>query len=320
MSNPDARAQFDQGIERAVQHWLSYWRARANDPQAWASAMGHALRALRWSIEVGRALEAAIDLALAMQPPMMYQGQWSEWEALLRELLGKAQSKASQERRFELRHCLGTIYMRQHRLDESLALSEENYRWALAADDHVARAAAAIMMAEAYLNAGAFERALVCADEVRMLGQQAGVPRYEADGLIDAARALIGLGELAEAERRLRAALELSIAASLPVLQAKAELFSGHVCCHRSRWSEAAGHYQRALCLVISYGDEVGRATVQIGMARALTELGQLDEAARLLEDAVRVHRRHGNHPAERVAVQRLHDVMARQMLTKVDE
>jgi hypothetical protein len=198
MSIPGARVQFDQGIERALQHWLSYWQAPAHDPEAWAGAAGHALRALRWSIAAGQGLEAAIDLALAMQGYMMYRGQWSDWEALLRQLLDKANYMASQERRFALRHHLGAVYMRQHRLDESLVLTEENYRWALASGDRRLQADAAINLAETYLNADAAEQALIHAEEAASLGAALNLPWKEADGLIDAARALLAQGNLAE--------------------------------------------------------------------------------------------------------------------------
>lgn len=313
MSSSHARVQFDQGIERALQHWLSYWQAQANDPEAWGGAAAHSLRALRWSIAAGQALETAIDLALAMQATMMYRGQWSEWEALLRQLLEKANSIAmSQERRFALRHHLGALYMRQHRLAESLALSEENYRCALAAGDRRLQADAAILLAETYLNADAPEQALAYAEEAAGLGAVLNLPWEEADGLIDAARALLAQGRLAEAEQRLRRAEALAAAEGHPVFQAKARLFLGQTAFRSGCWQEALAHFEIALDLVTSYGDEVGRATVQISMGRALAELGRLDDATRLLEDAVRVHRHHGNLPAERVAVQRLQEVMER--------
>lgn len=312
MSIPGARVQFDQGIERAVQHWLSYWQAPAHDPAAWAGTAGHALRALRWSIAAGQGLEAAIDLALAMQPYMMYRGQWSDWETLLRQLMEKAQSTANQERRFALRHHLGAIYMRQHRLAEGLALSEENYRWAVASGDRRLQADAAILLAETYLNADAAEQALAYAEESASLGAALNLRWKEADGLIDAGRALLAQGRLAEAEQRLRRAETLAAAEGQPVYQAKARLFLGQAAGRSGCWQEALAHFEIALGLVTSYGDEVGRATVQISMGRALAELGRLDDASRLLEDSVRVHRRHGNEPAERVAVQRLQEVAAR--------
>lgn len=311
MSVPVARAQFDQGIGRAVQHWLNSWPAQANDPEDRAHLAGHALAALRWSVATGQALEPAADLVVAIQAYMLYQGQWNEWEALLHRLLEQA-SCLSQERLFALRHLLGALYMRQHRLAESLALSGENHRWALAMSDRCRQAEAAINLAEAYLNAQEFEQALVHAEEATALAVAHTLSWQQADGLIDAARALIGLGELAEAERRLRRADALATATGYPVYQAKAQLFLGQLLGRAGRWQEALQHLETARRLVISYGDEVGRATVQISLGRALAELGRLDDATRLLEDAVRVHRRHGNLPAERVAVQRLQEVVAR--------
>jgi tetratricopeptide (TPR) repeat protein len=312
MSIPGARVQFDQGIARAMQHWLSYWQAQANGPEAWTGAAGHALRALRWSIAAGQALETAIDLALAMQGYMMYRGQWSDSEALLRQLLENAPSTASQERRFALRHCLGAVYMRQHRLAESLALTEENYRWALAAGDRHLQADAAVLLAETYLNADVAEQALIHAEEAASLGAALNLPWKEADGLIDAARALLAQDKPAEAGQRLRRAETLAASEGYPVYQAKARLFLGQAAARSGRWQEALAHFELALGLVTSYGDEVGRATVQMHLGQTLAALGRLDDAARLLEDAVRVHRRHGNLPAERIAVQRLQEVTAR--------
>jgi tetratricopeptide (TPR) repeat protein len=318
MSNTHVRAQFDEGIERAVGHWLCHWREYGHSPEGGAAAAGHALAALRWCIASGRALEPAIDLAQAMQAYMMYQGQWSDWELLLRQLLEKADCIASQERRFALRHYLGAVYMRQHRLAESLALTEENYHWALATGNRHLQADAATLLAEAYLNADAAEQALAYAEESASLGAALNLPWKEADGLIDAARALLAQGKLAEAEQRLRRAETLAATTGYPVYQAKAWLFLGQVAARSGCWQEALAHFELALGLVTSYGDEVGRATVQIHIGRTLAELGRLDDAACLLEDAVRVHRRHGNLPAERVAVQRLQEVMARRGVSEV--
>ncbi|HSN73787.1 MAG TPA: tetratricopeptide repeat protein [Anaerolineae bacterium] len=317
MSNAHVRAQFDEGIERAVGHWLCHWREHGHSPEGEAAAARHALAALRWCIASGRALEMAIDLALAMQAYMMYQGQWSEWEALLHRLLEQASSAASQERRFALRHSLGAVYYRQHRLAESLALSQENYRWALAIGDRRLQADAAINLAEAYLNTDAAEQALVHAEEAASLGAALNLPWKEADGLIDAARALLAQGKLAEAEQRLRRAETLAATTGYPVYQAKAWLFLGQVAARSGCWQEALAHFELALGLVTSYGDEVGRATVQMHIGRTLAELGRLDDASRLLEDAVRIHRRHGNLPAEQIAVQRLQEVMARRSVSE---
>ena len=104
----------------------------------------------------------------------------------------------------------------------------------------------------------------------------------------------------------------LATATGYPVYQAKAQLFLGQVTGRRGRWDKALGRFETALQLVMSYGDEVGRATVQVSLGRALMEVGRLDEASQILEDAVRVHRHHGNLPAERVALQRLHELRTR--------
>lgn len=312
MNASAARLQFQVGMERAVRYWLVYWQEHSHEPAALTTARDHALRALAWCLDHEHALDAAIDLALAINAHMLHQGLWWEWEALLQRLLLRASAAASPEQRFALRHALGAIYFRQHRLDESLALSHENHRWAVVAGHRRLQADAAINLAEAYLNAGAPERALAHAEEAAALGTALALPWKEADGLIDAARALLALGEGQEAERRLQRAADLAAAANLPVYHAKAQLFLGHLAGRCDCWQQALAHYEAALSLVSSYGDAVGLATVQSAQGWALLHLDRLDEAASLLQDAVRVLRQHGNQPAERVALERLREATAR--------
>ncbi len=313
MSDPEARAIFTAGQQRAVQHWLCVWQSQGGqDLAALDDFRGHALRALDWCAAAENLPDEAIDLALAMHELMIRQGQWHQWKALLRLLLLRAEQSRSPEQQFALRHNLATVCFRLHQLDESIALSQENYRWACSAGEGFRQAQAAINLAEAYLNAQDFERALAHAEEAAALAAVHAMPWQEADSWIDAARALIGLGELAEAETRLRRAEALAAATGYPVYQAKAQLFLGQLLGRRGRWQEALQHLEMARRLVISYGDEVGRAVVQIHLGRTLAELGRLDEAVHLLEDAVLVHRRHGNHPAERAALERLREATAR--------
>jgi tetratricopeptide (TPR) repeat protein len=312
VSDPAARAVFLSGRERAVQHWLGVWQAHGQEPAVQVAVSGHALRALAMYAADEDLPDAAVDLALALDVFMIRQGQWLSWEALLRRVLAQVKLHGSSDRQFALRHSLATICFRTHRLEESIALAHDNYRWASAAGQGQRQAMAAINLAEAYLNAQDFERALARAEEAAMLAAANAMPWQEADGLIDAARALMGLGELAEAERRLRCADMLAVDTGYPVYQAKAQLFLGQVLGRLGRWQEALQHLEMARRLVISYGDEVGRAVVQIHLGRTLVELGRLDEAVPLLEDAVMVHRRHGNHPAEQAALERLREATAR--------
>ena len=86
-----------------------------------------------------------------------------------------------------MRHNLAALYFRLHRLEESLALSQENYRWAMAAGEGWRQAQAAINLSEAYLNANAFDRAFAHAEEAAALAAAFNSPWQEADGLINAA-------------------------------------------------------------------------------------------------------------------------------------
>lgn len=312
MNAPEVRAQFVSGVDRAAAYWLAYWRAHAATPQALARAHGHALRALTWHVTCARSLATAVELVAAMQDTMMFQGQWWEWEALLRQLLAKADAAGNHEYQTMLRGAISAICFRTGRIDESISLAMKLYHQAVSSGDPRRQAGAALGLAEAYLSAGAGDRALVYAEEVTTLGATYDLPRFEADGLIDAARALIDQGDLAEAERRLLRAAEIAASPDLVMFYAKAQLFLGHVSRSRQQWQEALAHYEIALALVAGYGDEVGRATVQSHIGRALAELGHLDEASRLLEDAVHVLRRHGNEPAERAAMQQLQEVKTR--------
>ena len=221
MSRTETRTQFVAGAERAAQHWLAFWQAHSQELETLAPVSGHALRALEWCAACENTPDAAIDLALAIEPLMIRQGQWHEWEALLRRLLLKADATGSPERRFALRHNLAALYFRLHRIEESIALSQDNYRWAIDAGEDRRQAQAAINLAEAYLNAEQFDRALAHAEEATALASAHHLSWQEADGMINAARALMGMGELAEAERRLRQADALATATGYPVYQAK---------------------------------------------------------------------------------------------------
>ncbi len=245
---------------------------------------------------------------------MMYRGQWSEWEALLRHRLLEQAGCASQERRFALRHNLAALYLRLHRTGGEHGANRGELPLGRGAGDRQLQADAAIHLSEAYLNADAARAGVGPCRGSRQPGlPRSNLPWKEADGLIDAGRALLAQGELAEAEQRLRRAETLAATDGLSRSTRPRRGCSWARWLVRSGcWQEALAHFEIALGLVTSYGDEVGRATVQISMGRALAELGRLDDAACLLEDAVRVHRRHGNLPAERVAVQRLQEVMAR--------
>ncbi|OIO95262.1 MAG: hypothetical protein AUK03_05730 [Anaerolineae bacterium CG2_30_64_16] len=312
MIDSDPRAQFLAGMDRAARHWLVFWTGHAHQQEALLEARGHALRALAWCATCDGSLDVAIDLALAMHGHMMWLGGWHEWQALLWQLFARASVAADPERQFALRHHISTICWRLHRLDESIALSEENQRWAISAGDRPRQLQVAMGLAETYLNAEAYDRALACAEEVAALAATLNALAQEADGLIDAARALLGLDELAEAERRLQRALSLAAAAGDVTYHAKAQLFIGHAAARGERWDEALRWFEAALELVASYGDEVGCATIKSHIGCALMEFGRWDEARRLLEEAVRVHRRCGNLPAEQLARQRLRELETR--------
>ncbi|MBX7233849.1 MAG: tetratricopeptide repeat protein [Caldilineales bacterium] len=316
MHPAEAAPAFVAGKERSARYWLDIWAAPSRDMERLDDARRHGLRVVKWCAEEDGLLDLAIDLAIAMSEHMTWRGNWQEWEEVLRSLFGKMNPIAASDRHFALREALSALYFRQHRLDESIALSGENYHRARADGAIAHQARAALNLAEAHLNAGAAEKALAYAEELRVLAARIGSQWQEADAHIDAARALAALNCLAEAEQRLWQGHALAVAAGLPVYQAKAHIFLGHVACHRQQWQEALARFETALALVVSYGDEVGRATVQSNIGRALTELGRWQEAIAILEDAVRTFRYHGNAPAERIALQRLQDLETRRSKT----
>ncbi len=317
MTEAEAGAIYDAGKGRAVRHWLAFWQNPVQDRERLSDARRHTLRALDCCTGDKTLLDPAIDLALAAHAHMLHQGEWWRWEEALRQLLHQIDATMMSERQFALRECLSNICFRQHRLEESIALSGENYRRAKSAGDSARQARSAINLAEAYLNAqlslpDALAQALYYAEEAGALSAVLGVRWQESDALINAARALAAMNRLAEAEQRLWQGHALASAADLPVYQAKSQLFLGQVAGLGGNWQRGLTHFDTALVLVTSYGDEVGRATVQSNIGRALMELGRWQEAANILEDAVRVFRHHGNAPAEQLALQRLRELEAR--------
>ena len=307
---------FAAGKERSARYWLDFWAAPSHDPHRLDEAQRHSVQTVMWCAEDEGLLDLAIDLAIAMSERATWRGKWHDWEAVLRHLLGKTNPTVMSDRHFALREALSAVCFRQHRIDESIALSGENYHRARAAGATAHQARAALNLAEAHLNAGAAEQALAYAEELRVLAVRIGSRWQEADAHIDAARALTALNRVAEAEQRLWQGHALAVAGGLPVYQTKAHIFLGHVACHRQQWPEALARFETALSLVISYGDEVGRATVQSNVGRVLIELGRWQEAIAILEDAVRTFRFHGNVPAERIALQRLQDLETRRAKT----
>jgi tetratricopeptide (TPR) repeat protein len=314
MHPAEAAPTFTAGKTRAAQHWLDFWAAPSREAERLDDARRHSLKALKWCAEEATLLDLAIDLAIAMSEHMTWRGVWRDWEEVLRFLSGKVSASAAADRHFALREALSALCFRQHRLDESIALSGENYDRARAAGAIAHQARAALNLAEAHLNAGAADQALAYAEELAVLAARLGVRWQEADAHINAARALGAMNRPEEAEQRLWQGHALAVAAGLPVYEAKAHIFLGHVACHRQQWQAALARFEAALALVTSYGDEVGRATVQSNIGRALTELGRWQEAAAILEGAVRAFRHHGNTPAERIALQRLQDLETRRL------
>jgi tetratricopeptide (TPR) repeat protein len=202
---------FQAGIERAAQHWLSFFGDRTRvDAETWAANGGHALRTLTWCIDSRRYLEVAADLALALHTKMMYLGYWQEWETLLRRLIVQATPALDAERLWELTQALGSLSLRLHRFAEAIALAERNDQLAATRGDLARQQAAQIRLAEIHLNAEHFDQALGHAEEATELAMALGDPIGEADSLINAARALMDLGDIAEAERRLTKALALT--------------------------------------------------------------------------------------------------------------
>jgi tetratricopeptide (TPR) repeat protein len=308
-----SQAFFAAGMARAAQHWLDFWQHNGHDAEAQRQARGHALRALTWCAEWGTAPETTADLAVALHGYIMQVGQWHEWEACLRRVLVQTRAHIDEVRRYELQFCLAFLYFRLHRLDDAIALAQDNERLAVAAGDIRRQQKAVSMLAETYLNGQRFDLALDYAERARALAIIFEDTALQADSLINMARALLGLNRLDEAEEHLLRADRLVIEANNAVYQCKARLFLGHAAAARGEWRRSLDYCSDALALVQSYGDEAGYAVIRSHAGRALLELGRWDEATQALTEALRLHRYHGNAPAEQVCLQRLQDLHTRQ-------
>lgn len=308
----DAPACFHAGIERTARVWLSRLPPDADPRTLPPRTIDHALRALAVCLQHGQNPDLTMDLALALHTTMIRIGQWRVWEHYLRTLVAAGHPGGQLERWLRVRHRLGEIWFRMGRMDEAILLAHESRALALNSGNLTMQYAATSILAEASLNKGDHSLALRYAEETVTLAAAMSNKALEADGWINSARALLGADNYAEANQRLWHAHALALTADDAVYQAKARLFLGHGAMHRAHWPEALAHFDAAHALVSSYGDEVGRATVQTHLGSVLTELGQWDAAARLLEDAVRVLRRHGNEPAEHNALRRLSELEAR--------
>lgn len=314
MIRPDTQSLFAAGMKRSLHHWLAFWQQNGHDADAQRQARNHTLRALMWCAEWNEAPETTADLALALEPQMMLVGRWAEWETCLRHVLDHIRPHLDHERRYELQYRLATLCFRLHRLDEAIALAEDNERIAVAAGDVRRQERVAILLAETYLNRPQYDTALAYAEHAVALATALGAPVREADGRINIARALLGLGRMAEAEQHLAVADRLTRAAQDAVYQCKTQLFMGHAAVARQAWPEALARFSAALALVRSYGDQAGQGVVLGNLGRALLELGRWDEASEALEEALRIHRFHGNTPAERVVQERLAELYARRV------
>lgn len=308
----DLHAVFMEGAERAARYWTAFFRDRPTDPVEWERFGGHALVTLDRCVEFGRMPELAVDLAAALHTHMTWQGSWHEWEAVLSHMAATTYAALDAQRQWNLNAGLSAFYSRLHRLEESIALAQRNYELAVAWGDLRRQYDAFILQAEAYLNAEAWDQALRCAEDALTLSDAIGGPILQADALIDSARALMHLGAVAEAEARLERSLTLTKQGGNINYEAKARLFQGHAAGARQDWPRALTYFSEALALVQSCGDEVGRGVVLGNLGRALLELGRWDEASEALEEALRIHRFHGNAPAEMVARARLAELHAR--------
>jgi tetratricopeptide (TPR) repeat protein len=309
----DWQTLFVAGIERTARHWLSFFRDRPlMDAETWAASSGHALRALTWSVSSGRYNELAADLALALTSSVMRLGYWHEWEITLRQVIAQVAETIDTERLWDLNAVLSYLLLRLHRLDESIALSKQNYQIAAARQDVSRQQSTLMHLAETYLNAEAFDQALPCAENATALAIALGDPIGEADGLINAARALMDLGDIAEAERRLAKALALTTAIGAPVYQAKTHIFLGHATRLRGDWAATLAQFRTALPMVADSNDAVGVGTILSNIGWALSHLGEWAEGAAALEEAIRILAEHGNGPAEAAARQRLAELRRR--------
>lgn len=311
MTLPDTRSLFATGMERAAHHWLAYWQQNGYDSEAQRQARGHALRALMWCAEWGITPDTVADLAVALHTHMMRAGQWFEWEPCLRTVLERAGPHICDERRSAVQHCLSTLYFRLHRMEDAIALAEDNVRIALTAADTRRQELATTNLSETYLKMRRYDVAQAYSEEATRLAAALGDAVREADGHINIARALLGLGKVAEAEQHLTRAEHLVAPTSDQVFRCKTRLFQGQAAGARQAWDRALEHFSDALYLVRLYGDEVGYGVVLNNIGRALMELGRWDEADAVLTEALHILQLYGNAPAAQVSRNRLAELRA---------
>lgn len=302
----DPAAVFLAGVGRAGNYWLAFFRDRPTDLAIWERVGGHALRALRWCADCAGHETLTADLAHVLQSQMMRLGQWHEWAILLQHAIAAIESSVDLDRLVRAKAELCTVYFRLHRLDEAMALAQHCYDIGVTQQKRSWQYAGTIAMAEAHLNAQAFDLAFRCAEEATMLAALMEDPVKEADGLANAAWALLGQGITEEAEQRLERALALTIAAGDFVWQAKARLFLGHAARAQGRLALALERYHAAFSIVEGYGDQVGCGTILSAMGLVYTELGEWAAARKTLSEALQILERHGNTPAVNITRQRL--------------
>lgn len=309
----DWQTLFLTGVERTARHWLSFFRDRpVMVTETWTHSSGHAFRALTWCADCGRYDELAADLAMALFGNVMRLGYWHEWEITLRHVIARTAPALDAGRQWDLNQALSYLLLRLHRFEESCTIAEQNYQVALTRGDGARQQLAQMHLTEGYLNAEAFAQALHWAEKVTALAIARSNPIEEADGLIGAARTLMDLGDIAEAERRLAKALALTTTAGAPAYQAKTHIFLGHAARLRGDWAAALAQFRQALPMVAAINDAVGVGTILSNIGWALTHLGGWEEGAAALEEAIRLLAEHGNAPAEAAARQRLAELRRR--------
>lgn len=162
-----------------------------------------------------------------------------------------------------------------------------------------AEAAAYDTMGSSYFGLGNYAEARQCYQQTFQCAQETGtMQQYEASFLTSLAVLNSAEGQYEEAEAQLRSALETIKELEPPREIAHALASLGNLYSQTGRHTEALGYYDEALETLKQVGEKSETAPILIQKARALFELGDLEQAQRLNHLGLEIAHDSGRKPA----------------------
>jgi tetratricopeptide (TPR) repeat protein len=211
---------------------------------------------------------------------------------------------------------LGRIYATQSRFDEAFALFERFLREAQSHGDKLDQVRFAVLLANAYVDDGDDERAYATLGEVLDTARQVVDPLLRASLYSSQSRVHLEQGEPARAAEYTQLAIATLKAGEQTLTAAGALLMLAHIENDRGKAQTALELLDEGEPIVVAGGDETEVAIFTVERARALSALGEDEEAVALIlgvvprldaaapRDAARAYsaaadifRRHGDVP-----------------------